>query len=82
MKNLSIRAYVAGVVVATAIIGGAGLAGATPPTTAEQVEEMAIDSAAELLPIVLAVGGAFAGLAAAVFGVRWVLRAVRNGGRA
>jgi hypothetical protein len=69
-----------GVAVA-AVLGLAGFAGATPPTPTEQVTTMATDAAADLIPIILGVGGALVTVAALRFGVRWVLRSVGNGGR-
>lgn len=63
------------------VLGFAGVAGATPTPT-EQVTDMAETAASDLVPIVLGVAGALVTVAAIMFGARFVLRAIRNGGRA
>lgn len=62
-------------------LGFVGVAGATPPTAAEQVGGMATTAAGELTPIILAVGAALVTVAVVRFGVRWVLSATGRGGR-
>ncbi len=57
-----------------------GVASASP-TVKDQVTSMATDGFGQAAPIVIAIGGAAIALAVAVLGTRWVVRAVRNGGR-
>lgn len=71
------KSFLAASIVVASVLGFAGIAGATTPT----VESMATDAAADLTPIILAVGGALVGVAVVRFGVNWVLRAVGRGGR-
>lgn len=77
MKNKLAAAV--GVVVFT-VLGVAGVAGATPNVT-DQITTLATNGFASAVPILLAVAGAAIGLAAAMFGVRKVLGAVKSGGR-
>ncbi len=62
------------------IVGFTGVASATP-TVKDQVTSMATDGFGQAVPIVIAIGGAAIALAVAVMGTRWVVRAVRGGGR-
>ncbi len=62
------------------IVGFTGVASATP-TVQDQVTSMATDGFGQAVPIVIAIGGAAIALAVAVMGTRWVVRAVRGGGR-
>ncbi len=57
-----------------------GVASATP-TVKDQVTSMATDGFGQAVPIVIAIGGAAIALAVAVMGTRWVVRAVRGGGK-
>lgn len=68
-------------ILAASVLGFAGVA-AAEPTPTDQVTTMATDAAADLTPIILAVGGALVGVAVIRFGVRWVLSSVGRGGRA
>ncbi len=76
--NKRILGLLVGVATSVALIGTAG----ATPSPATQVGDMATDAAAELTPIILAVGAALVAVAVVRFGVRWVLSAVGRGGRA
>lgn len=62
----------------TAVVGGTQSAGAQDVGS---VTTMATDAASDLSPVILGVGGALVGINALFFGVRWVLRTIRGGGR-
>lgn len=76
------KGFLGASIVIASVLGFAGVAAAEPPTPTEQVTSMAESAATDLVPIVLGVAGALVTVAAIMFGARFVLRAIRNGGRA
>lgn len=71
------RLVLGSLLVTLGILGYAQSAGAQ----AASVTSMASDAAGQLLPIVFGIGGALIAINVAFFGVRFVLRTVRAGGR-
>jgi ascorbate-specific PTS system EIIC-type component UlaA len=67
-------------VVLVTMFGLVGVASATPSIT-DQVTTLATNGFSTSVPILIAVATAAVGLAAALFGVRKVLGAIKSGGR-
>lgn len=81
MNKIRNGALVAAVFVTTMFVG-AGVASATePPTAGEVVGDMADEGIAGVLDIFSTNAGKVVVLAVVAFGVSWVLRLIRKGGR-